>query len=702
MVKEIRKRDCSVETFQPDKITWAISKAAIACGNNEMLRPDELCLQVIRLATEQYKGRIPDVEDIQDLVERVLIKAGHARTAKAYILFRQKRTDARNLQAAIDVTVDVFSDYLGDRNWCVRENANTQKSVNGLNNHVREFFTRNYWLHAIYPEEVRVAHQSGDAHIHDLGFLGPYCAGWNLYQLLLEGFGGVPGKVQSRPARHLRPFLGHIVNSTFTTQGETAGAQAWGSIDTYCAPFIRYDHMDYVQVRQALQEFVYNLNVPTRVGFQCPFSNLTFDLTVPEKLGDVRAISGGEAQPETYGDFQDEMDMFNCAFCEVMLEGDASGRAFTFPIPTVNVTKQFDWESPSVDAFMKVACKYGNPYFANFINSELSPDDVVTMCCRKRIDITQLEFRGGGLFASNPLTGSIGVFTINLPRLGYLSTTVPEFKAGLKKLVQIGSTSLEIKRKVIEQQTENGLYPYSAHYLAAAKASTGEYWCNHFSTIGIVGMNEALLNLVNKDLGTAEGQELAVEILGHLRECLIEIQGQTGRPYNLEATPAESTAYRLAQLDRERFPDIKTAGDTTPYYTNSSHLPVGYSDDVFEVLDLQEELQSLYTGGTVLHLYLGESIQDTAVAKRLIQKIFSRYRLPYISITPTFSTCKDHGYLQGEHFACPQCGGDTEVWSRITGYLRPVAHYNDGKKEEYADRLPFHIPECAETAELVP
>ncbi|MCM8900109.1 ribonucleoside triphosphate reductase [Caldicoprobacter algeriensis] len=696
MITQIRKRDGRIEKFQPEKITWAIFKAAMACGGNDFNRAEELCRQVVDIANLKFGSKIPDVEEIQDIVEKVLIENGHAQTAKAYILYREKRRNARNLNALIGATIEIFSNYLGDKDWQIKENANTHKSVNGLNNYVREVFTKNYWLHEIYPQEVREAHESGDCHIHDLGFFGPYCAGWDLRQLLLEGFGGVPGKVESKPAKHLRSFLGQIVNSTFTTQGETAGAQAWSSIDTYCAPFIRYDKMTYSQVRQCIQEFIFNINVPTRVGFQCPFSNLTFDIKVPSTLRDQPVIIGGQMMNETYGEFQEEMDMFNRAFCDVMLEGDAKGRVFTFPIPTINVTPNFDWDSPVVEDFMKITCKYGIPYFANYINSDLSPEDAVSMCCRLRLDITELRKRGGGLFGSNPMTGSIGVVTINLPRIGYLSSSEREFKSRLWRQVQIAKTALEIKRKVIEQQSEKGLYPYSTHYLRHIKERTGQYWYNHFSTIGIVGMNEALLNFMGKDITTPEGQAFAIEIMHYLRDLLIELQKETGHFYNLEATPAEATAYRLARLDKSRYPDIITAGDDeTPYYTNSTQLPVGYTDDIFEVVALQDELQSLYTGGTVLHLYLGEQIEDTAVAKKLIQKIFTQSKIPYISITPTFSICNQHGYIKGEHFKCPQCGAETEVWSRVTGYLRPVQNYNPGKKREYYDRKKFKIREEA-------
>ncbi|MGI5877353.1 MAG: ribonucleoside triphosphate reductase [Christensenellales bacterium] len=695
MLERIRKRNGSIEDFRREKITWAIFKAANAVGGDDWSRAEELTRQVVDIAQLQFRDGIAEVEQIQDIVEKVLIENGHARTAKAYILYREKRKSAREMNALIGATINMFSDYLQDRDWLVQENANTQRSINGLNNYIREIFTKQYWLHEIYPDEVREAHVSGDCHLHDLGFFGPYCAGWDLRQLLLEGFGGVPGKVESSPAKHLRSFLGQIVNSTFTTQGETAGAQAWSSIDTYCAPFIRYDRMTYEQVRQTLQEFIFNINVPTRVGFQCPFSNLTFDIQVPATLRDQPVICGGQYMDDTYGDFQAEMDIFNRAFCDVMLAGDAKGRVFTFPIPTINVTRDFNWDSEVVNDFMRITCKYGIPYFSNYINSDLSPEDAVSMCCRLRIDTTELRKRGGGLFGSNPMTGSIGVYTINLPRIGYLSRSKSEFKARLWRLMHLGKTSLEIKRKIVEDQTEKGLYPYSAHYLRDIKARTGRYWHNHFNTIGIIGMNEAALNFLGKDLTTREGQAFSIEILEYMRSVLLEIQEETGNFYNLEASPAEGCCYRLAELDRKRYPDIITAGEEAPYYTNSSQLPVGFTDDIFETLDLQDELQSLYTGGTVLHLYLGERIEDIDVAKKLIRTVFTRYKLPYISLTPTFSICSDHGYIAGEHFTCPECGKPAEVWSRITGYLRPVQNYNRGKREEYRQRRKFVIDEPA-------
>ncbi|MDD3478662.1 MAG: ribonucleoside triphosphate reductase, partial [Candidatus Izemoplasmatales bacterium] len=534
-------------------------------------------------------------------------------------------------------------------------------------------------------------HIEGDLHIHDLGFFGPYCAGWDLAQLITQGFGGVAAKVESRPAKHLRSLLGQIINSTFTTQGETAGAQAWSSFDTYVAPFVRYDNLNYDQVRQAMQEFVFNLNVPTRVGFQSPFSNLTFDIIAPRTLRDKNVIYAGKLMPETYGDFQHEMDMINLAFCDVMMEGDAKGRVFTFPIPTINVTKDFAWDSPVVEKFMEITAKYGIPYFSNYINSDLSPEDALSMCCRLRLDTSELRKRGGGLFGSNPLTGSIGVVTVNLPRIAYLSSTESEFYTRVWATIHTAKKSLEMKRRIIEQQTERGLYPYSGHYLKDIKLKTGEYWFNHFNTIGLIGMNEAVQNLFGQeyDLTTKFGQDFAQKTLSYMRDVIKDIQEETGHYYNLEATPAEGTSYRLAKHDKERYPDIITAGGDVPYYTNSSQLPVGFTDDIFETLDLQDELQSMYTGGTVLHLYLGERLNDTKTAKAIIRRVFEKYKLPYISITPTFSVCNEHGYISGEHFQCPTCGKPAEVYTRVVGYLRPVQNFNKGKKQEYRDRVKY-------------
>lgn len=695
MLKQIIKRDRTPVPFKKEKIVLAIFKAATAVGGDDFTTSEKLGDEVVRLADQLYPEGVADVEGIQDIVEKVLIEAGHAKTAKAFILYREKRRSARESNALVGATIHMFTEYLDDQDWMINENANTQKSINGLNNYVREAFTKNYWLHEIYSEDIRNAHLSGDLHIHDLGFFGPYCAGWDLRQVLMNGFGGVPGKVESKPAKHLRSFLGQIVNSTFTTQGESAGAQAWSSFDTYCAPFIRYDRMDYNAVRQALQEFIFNLNVPTRVGFQCPFSNLTFDLVPPSTLRDQAVIVGGKLMPETYGEFQAEMDLLNQAFCDVMMEGDSKGRVFTFPIPTINITKDFDWDSPVADKFMEITCKYGIPYFSNYVNSDLSPEDALSMCCRLRLNTSELRKRGGGLFGSNPLTGSIGVVTVNLPRLAHVSKSESEFRTRLWQQIQLAKNSLETKRKVIEKQTAKGLYPYSANYLRDVQQKTGSFWYNHFNTIGLIGMSEACQNLLGRDqdLTTAEGQAFAIRTLNYMRDTIVEIQDETGHYYNLEATPAEGTSYRLAKLDKERYPAIITAGESIPYYTNSSQLPVGYTDDIFETLDLQDELQSLYTGGTVLHLYLGEEIKDRQAAKRLLQKAFNQYKLPYLSLTPSFSVCNDHGYIAGEHYTCPHCGKNAEVWSRVVGYLRPVQNFNKGKKEEYAHRKKYVIKE---------
>ena len=691
-ITKIKKRDGRIVDFDQTKITNAIFRAAMACGGNDKDKAQVLSDEVVGEIERMFRGTIPEVEQIQDIVEKVLIENGHAQTAKSYILYREKRSSAREMNALIGATINMFGDYLNDKDWLIKENANQQRSVNGLNNYVRETFTKQYWLHEIYPNEVREAHLSGDLHIHDLGFFGPYCAGWDLKQLLMNGFGGVPGKMDSRPAKHLRSFLGQIVNATFTTQGECAGAQAWSSFDTYCAPFIRLDNLDYKQVKQALQEFVFNMNVPTRVGFQCPFSNVTLDIKVPKTLKDMPIVIGGQYSEEyTYGEFQAEMDMFNKAFCEVMVDGDATGRVFTFPIPTINITKNFDWDSAVADSIMEMTCKYGIPYFANYVNSDLSPEDAVSMCCRLRLDVTELRKRGGGLFGSNPMTGSIGVVTLNLPRIGYLAKSEKEFFERLEYLCYVAKTSLEIKRKIIEEQSEQNLYPYSVNNLRDIKRRTGEYWSNHFNTIGIVGMNEALLNFMGKDLTTQEGQEFAKKVMNYMRELMVQFQAETGHQYNLEATPAEGTSYSLARKDRAKYPDIITAGTNEPYYTNSTQLPVGFTDDIFETIELQDELQSLYTGGTVQHLYLGERISDINIAKNLIKKVFENSKMPYISLTPTFSVCPDHGYIAGEHFTCPSCGKPAEVWTRVVGYLRPVQCFNNGKREEYAERKKYVI-----------
>ena len=693
---QVYKRDGSIQPYNKEKITNAIFKAVVACGGSDRSRAEALANEVEQYITSCDFASNPTVEEIQNAVEKVLIENRHAQVAKAFILYRDKRQQVRETNALTGATIELFEDYLKERDWAIKENANMQRSIAGLNNYVRESFTKKYWLNEIYPAEVRDAHISGAMHIHDLGFFGAYCVGWDLKGLLIDGFTGVPGKVSSAPAKHLRSFLGQVVNATFTTQGETAGAQAWSSFDTYCAPFIRADNLSFEQVRQTLQEFIFNMNVPTRVGFQCPFSNVTLDVVVPKTLANEPVIIGGVPQDTVYGDYQKEMDMFNKAFCEVMVQGDANGRVFTFPVPTINITKNTDWNSETMNCIMDITCKYGIPYFANYVNSDLSPEDAVSMCCRLRLDVTELRKRGGGLFGSNPLTGSIGVVTLNLPRCAYLSNSEEEFFTRLKKLANVAKTSLEIKRKIIEQQTENNMYPYCKFYLRSVKARTGHYWSNHFNTIGIVGMNEAIQNLFGKDVDitTDFGQGFALKTMDFLRDVMKEFQAETGNSYNLEATPAEGTTARLAKLDKKRFPDIITAGKDEVFYTNSAQLPVDFTDDIFETVRLQDEIQSKFTGGTVLHFYLGEKISDKETCKALIKKIFETSKMPYISITPTFSVCKNHGYIAGEHFSCPHCGEKAEVWSRVVGYLRPVQDFNESKQEEYKIRKKYKVSGC--------
>ncbi|MCL2846317.1 MAG: ribonucleoside triphosphate reductase [Firmicutes bacterium] len=694
MAKQVLKRDGTRQAYNRKKIADAIYKAVEACGGSDRAPCEAIAEAVEVEITENFTGRkIPNVEQVQDIVERHLIKAGYDQVAKAYILYREKRRGAREENALIGATIQTFEKYLGGDDFAIKENANQQKSVMGLMNFVREEFTKRYWLNEVYPFEIAEAHRSATFHIHDLGFFGAYCVGWDVKQILMMGFTGVPGKISSAPPKHFRTALGQICNATFTFQGETAGAQAWSSFDTYLAPFIKYDGLNYKQVKQALQEFVYNMNVATRVGFQCPFSNITLDLKCPKTLANEHVIIGGEPQAETYAQFQEEMDMFNKAFCEIMLAGDAQGRVFSFPIPTINITTATDWKSPVMDAIMEMTCKYGTPYFANFVNSDLDPEDAVSMCCRLRLDVSELRKKGGGLFGSNPLTGSIGVVTINLPRLGYKADNEAEFFENLERIANMAKNSLEIKRKIVEDQTVKGLYPYCKYYLQGIKDGKGAYWANHFSTIGLVGMHECLLNFLGADKGldTEEGNAFAVKILNFLRGKMQEYQAETGNVYNLEATPGEGTQPRFAIIDKKRYPDIITQGGDTPYYSNSSQMPVAFTDDVFKAVKMQNELQSLYTGGTVLHVYMGERLEDKETAKNLIQKIFNSNTLPYVSLTPTFSVCAEHGYLKGEQWTCPTCKGDTEVWSRVVGFLRPVQDYNAGKRTEYKDRVKYKV-----------
>ncbi len=692
----VRKRDGRLVPFEQGKITAAIFKAAQSVGGNDRERAVFISNAVVNMLEGLYYevGTTPSVEDIQDVVERVLIKHGHAKTAKSYILYRDLHNKLRDIRALIDAN-ELVDGYLEHLDWRVNENSNMSFSLQGLNNHIFTAVNSAYWLNRLYPTAVRDAHVNGDIHIHDLYILAVYCCGWDLRDLLIRGFGGVSGKVECRPPRHFRTALGQMVNFFYTIQGESAGAVAFSSFDTYLAPFIRYDGLTPAEVRQALQEFLFNMNVPTRVGFQTPFTNITMDLTVPQTMKEEYVIIGGQPTLDTYGDFQAEMDVLNRTFAELMIEGDARGRVFTFPIPTYNITQDFDWDNPVLDPVWEMTAKYGVPYFANFVNSDLNPEDVRSMCCRLRLDNKVLRKRGGGLFGANPLTGSIGVVTLNMARIGHLATDEADFVRRVADLMDIARESLTIKRQVIERFTEGGLYPYSRHYLDAVKAATGSYWTNHFNTIGLNGMNEAVRNFMNVDLTDEAGRAFSERVLDFMRDRLLGYQEESDELYNLEATPAEGTSYRFALLDKQLYPGIVTAvgkgENSNPYYTNSSQLPVGATDDLFQALEWQDELQTKYTGGTVLHIFLGERLPSIKATKELVRRVSGNYRLPYFTLTPTFSVCPTHGYLSGEHFTCPRC--DTaqpcEVYSRVVGYLRPVGQWNDGKKAEYSERVTF-------------
>ncbi len=653
----VTRRNGAVAAFTPQRIAVAISKAfhAVETGMSPervQRKVTEVTGQVLEsLTRRQAAAGNFHVEEIQDQVELALMRAGEYAVARAFVLYREQHAQLREIGNSMKA--ELIDGYLDKLDWQVSENANMAYSLQGLNNFVASEVTKTYWLERIYPREIGRAHREGDFHIHDLNLLAVYCVGWDLADLLTEGFRGAPGKCESRPARHFRAALGQVVNFFYTLQGEAAGAQAFSSLDTYLAPFIRYDDLDYREVKQALQEFVFNLNVPTRVGFQTPFTNITLDLQVPRTLADEAVIVGGERREETYGDFQAEMDLFNRAFLEVMSEGDAKGRVFTFPIPTYNITAEFDYDDPRLDKLWEVTARYGIPYFANFVNSELSPEDARSMCCRLRLDTRKLSQRGGGLFGANPLTGSVGVVTLNLPRLGHVAGDEQDFFARLDRLVDQAAESLEIKRKVLERLTDRNLYPYAKFYLRAIHARNGEYWHNHFSTIGLLGMNEACQNLIGCGIDTGTGHELAVETLQFMRKQLEAFQEETGHLYNLEATPAEGTSFRLASADRKRFPDIICAGTDEPYYTNSTQLPVGATTDLFEALTHQDGLQTQYTGGTVLHGFLGERLEDWRSARLLVRRIAENFHLPYFTISPTFTVCPVHGYITGEHFSCP-------------------------------------------------
>lgn len=701
-MEKIIKRDGQIVEFDSAKITDAITKASNVTKEIDNHTAQQLTRNVLSIIKnfvreKQSNLKAPTVEEIQDIVEQVLLSSEYKQTAKAFILYREQHNKLREF--ADNASCDMIDDYLKQLDWQVNENSNMGYSIQGLNNYLASNMSKNYWLNKVYPEEIRNAHKNGDIHIHDLNIISAYCVGWDLKDLLMEGFKGVSGKIESAPPKHFRTALGQMVNFLYTMQGESAGAQAFSNFDTLLAPFVRYDKLNYQQVKQALQEFVFNMNVPTRVGFQTPFSNITMDLTVPSYYKDQCVIVGGELTEDTYGDFQPEMDMINKAFFEVMMQGDNSGRVFTFPIPTYNITKDFDWNNENLEGLWEMSAKYGIPYFSNFINSDMNPEDARSMCCRLRIDNRELEYRGGGLFGSNPLTGSIGVVTINLPKIAYQAKSKEEFYTILSEKMELAKNSLEIKRKILERLTDASLYPYTKFYLRDIKSRFGVYWKNHFSTIGLIGMNEVCLNLLNTDIGTEEGRQFALDVMDFMRARIVEFQQETGNNYNLEATPAEGTSYRLAKLDKENMPQIKAANDcqdcnsTEPYYTNSTQLPVNYTDDIFEVLDHQDEIQTKYTGGTVVHIFAGERIKNTTVMKNLVKKICENYRLPYFTFSPTFSVCPNHGYLKGEHATCPDCGESCEIYSRIVGYIRPVQQWNKGKKVEFENRKTFEIHE---------
>lgn len=655
MINQVKKRDGSIVLFNKHKIADAIFKAAKSVGGRDREKAVLLSEMVLHLLKTRgfSEGNVPSVEDVQDAVEKTLIEGGHALTAKSYIIYREQHKRLREFQSFVNSN-EIMDGYLNQLDWRVKENSNMSYSLQGLNNHISSIVSSNYWLNKIYPPHIRKLHVDGDFHIHDLQYLSAYCCGWDLQDLLIKGFGGVAGKIESKPPKHLRSALGQITNFFYTLQGEAAGAQAFSNFTTYLAPFVRNDKLSYEDVRQAMQEFIFNMNVPTRVGFHTPFSNLTMDLTIPNMLKKSPVIIGGKPQDSTYSEYQYELDMLNNAFIDVMCEGDAKGRIFGFPIPTYNVTADIDWDSPVLNGLFEMTAKLGIPYFGNFINSEMKPDDVRSMCCRLRINNKELRKRGGGIFAANPLTGSLGVVTLNLPRAAYLTRDEDKFIERILKLMKIARESLDIKRKVVERFTELGLYPYSKKYLSGVKASTGHYWGNHFNTIGLLGMNEALLNLMGTNIASEKGRNFTKKVLDAMRDELQIYQNESNDNYNLEATPAEGCTYRMARLDKKKFPEIITAGtDDVPYYTNSTQLPVGFTDDIFEALDLQDDLQCKYTGGTVLHGFVGERISDVETCKKLVKKIAYNYKLPYFSITPTFSVCPVHGYIKGEHHTCP-------------------------------------------------
>ena len=686
---KVIKRDGAVADFDIAKISSAISKAFDAL--NKETHPTVIDLLALKV-TSDFEGKIKDgliaVEDIQDSVESVLSQAGYADVAKAYILYRKQREKVRNMKSTILDYKELVDSYVKVSDWRVKENSTVTYSVGGLILSNSGAITANYWLSEVYDEEIANAHRNGDIHLHDLSMLTGYCAGWSLKQLIQEGLGGVPGKITSSPASHLATLCNQMVNFLGIMQNEWAGAQAFSSFDTYLAPFVKADNLSYREVKKCIESFIFGVNTPSRWGTQAPFSNITLDWTVPNDLAELNAIVGGKEMPFKYKDCKKEMDMVNKAFIETMIEGDANGRGFQYPIPTYSITRDFDWSDTENNRLLfEMTAKYGTPYFSNYINSDMEPSDVRSMCCRLRLDLRELRKKSGGFFGSGESTGSIGVVTINMPRIAYLAEDEADFYRRLDKLMDISARSLSVKRTVITKLLNEGLYPYTRRYLGTFE--------NHFSTIGLIGMNEVGLNAkwLRADMTHEKTQQFTKEVLDHMRERLSDYQEKYGDLYNLEATPAESTTYRFAKHDVAQFPDIITAAKDggTPYYTNSSHLPVSFSEDIFEALDIQDDLQTRYTSGTVFHAFLGEKLPDWTSTASLVRKIAENYKLPYYTISPTYSVCKDHGYIAGEHFTCPECGGQTEVYSRITGYYRPVQNWNDGKSQEYRERREYDV-----------
>lgn len=685
MVEKVRKRDGRLVPFEHEKITIAIFKAAQAVGGTNKEKAEELSSQVAAIINEKYGNRVPTVENVQDVVEKVLVENGHYKTAKAYMLYREEHKKMRDVKALLLDVGDVIDGYIKQNEWRIRENANIGFSHSGLMWHGIGTITAYYALNHIYPKEITKAHTNGDFHLHNLSMsLCGYCAGWSLRQLLTEGFNGVAGKVESKPPKHLRSAVGQMVNFIGVLQNEWAGAQAFSSFDTYLAPYIRADNLSYKEVKQNIQEYVFGMNITSRWGGQTPFSNITLDWTVPEDIKNEPATIGGEPVGETYADYQKEMNMINRAFIEVMTGGDATGRVFTWPIPTYNITKDLDWGNENLNLLFGMTAKYGLPYFQNFIKSDLRPSDVRAMCCRLQLDLKELRNKTGGLFGFGESTGSIGVVTINMPRIGYFSKNEEEFIEKVERLMYLAKESLELKRKMVNRIMDKKMLPFSERYLGNLD--------HHFSTIGLIGMNEACLNFMGKDITTEDGRKFSLKVLEFMRKRIKEFQEETGHIYNLEATPGEGTSYRLAKIDKKSYPKIITAGNGIPYYTNSTQLPVNFTDDVFWALKHQEGLQRKYTGGTVFHSFLGESPDNGETTKQLVKKIASNFALPYFTITPTFSVCPTHGYIKGEHFNCPTCQRRAEVYSRVVGYIRPVRSWNEGKQKEFKDRLEFKIP----------